>query len=130
VRHLKRDNTSAHKVCTEGSPSRRKPSSIKPLCNTFANNCGDIFAKPNVVRCVKFASQGWEIVLGSKRLLLKSKYCNEFEKMFTLGRAPVKELNDKSRIPRGDVELKIESIDTIPLKLLKLKFDVKSLYAH
>jgi hypothetical protein len=26
----------------------------------------------NVVRCVKFANQGWEIVLGSKRLLLKS----------------------------------------------------------
>jgi hypothetical protein len=34
----------------------------------------------------------------------------------------VKELNDKSRIPRGDVELKIESIDKFPLKLLKLKF--------
>jgi hypothetical protein len=34
----------------------------------------------------------------------------------------VKELNDKSKIPRGDVELKIESIDTFPLKLLKLKF--------
>jgi hypothetical protein len=49
--------------------------------------------------------------------------------MFTLGRAPVKELNDKSRIPRGDVELKIESIDTFPLKLLKLKFDTKRSYA-
>jgi hypothetical protein len=50
------------------------------------------------------------------------KCCNEFEYVFTLGRAPLKELNDKSRIPRGDVELKIESIDTLPFKLLKLKF--------
>jgi hypothetical protein len=31
-------------------------------------------------------------------------------------------LNDKSRKPRGDVKLKIELIDTFPLKLLKLKF--------
>jgi hypothetical protein len=113
---------SSLKVCNDGSLSRRKPRSIKPLCNTFANKCGDMFANPNVFRCVKFENQGWENVLGSKRLLLKSKCCNEFEKMFTLGRAPVKELNDKSKIPRGDVELKIESIDTIPLKLLKLKF--------
>jgi hypothetical protein len=50
------------------------------------------------------------------------KCCNEFEKMLTLGRAPVKELNDKSKKPRGDAKLKIESIDTFPLKLLKLKF--------
>jgi hypothetical protein len=72
MQHLKRDYDSAHKVCNDGSMSRRKPSSIKPLCNTFANNCGDMFANPNVFRCVKFESQGWENVVGSKRLLLKS----------------------------------------------------------
>jgi len=70
---------SSLKVCNDGSPSRRKPISIKPLCNTFANNCGDMFANPNVFRCVKFENQDWENVLGSKRLLLKSKCCNEFE---------------------------------------------------
>ncbi len=57
------------------------------------------------------------------------KYCNEFEKMLTLGRALAKELNDKSRKPRGDVELKIESINTFPLKLLKLKF-LNNFLAH
>jgi hypothetical protein len=31
-----------------------------------------MFANPNVFRCVKFESQGWENVVGSKRLLLKS----------------------------------------------------------
>jgi hypothetical protein len=46
VQHVKRDYDSAYKVCNDGSPSRRKPSSIKPLCNTFANNCGDMFANP------------------------------------------------------------------------------------
>jgi hypothetical protein len=46
MQHLKRDYDSAHKVCNDGSMSRRKPSSIKPLCNTFANNCGDMFANP------------------------------------------------------------------------------------
>jgi hypothetical protein len=69
-----------------------------------------------VLKCHKFV----EVQRGKRKEA--HKYCNEFEKMFTLGRAPVKELNDKSKIPRGDVELKIESIDTIPLKLLKLKF--------
>jgi hypothetical protein len=69
-----------------------------------------------VLKCPKFVE-----VQTSKR---KEAYkcCNEFEKMLALGGAPVKELNDKSRKPRGDVELKIESIDTFPLKLLKLKF--------
>jgi hypothetical protein len=57
------------------------------------------------------------------------KCCNEFEKMLALGRAPVKELNDKSRKPRGDAELKIESINTFPLKLLKLKF-LNNILAH
>jgi hypothetical protein len=57
------------------------------------------------------------------------KCCNEFEKMLALGRAPVKELNDKSKIPRGDVGLKIESINTFPLKLLELKF-LNNLPAH
>ncbi len=49
--------------------------------------------------------------------------------MFTSGKTPVKKLNDKSRIPRGDVELKIESMDTFPLKLLELKF-LNNFLAH
>jgi hypothetical protein len=76
-----------------------------------------------VLKCHKFV----EVQRGKRKEA--HKYCNEFEKTFTLGRSPVKELNDKSRIPRGDVELKIESIDTIPLKLLKLKF-LNNFLAH
>jgi hypothetical protein len=66
-----------------------------------------------VLKCHKFV----EVQKGKRKEA--HKYCNEFEKMFTLGIAPVKELNDKSIIPRGDVDLKI---DTFPLKLLELKF--------
>jgi hypothetical protein len=63
---------SSLKVCSDGSPSRKEPSSIKPLCNRFASNCGDMFANPNVCSSVKFENQDWENVLGLKRLLLKS----------------------------------------------------------
>jgi hypothetical protein len=50
------------------------------------------------------------------------RYCNDFEKLFRLGKAPTKALDDKSKVPSGIVKLKIESINTFPLKLLKLQF--------
>jgi hypothetical protein len=76
-----------------------------------------------VLKCHKFV----EVQRGKRKEA--HKCCNEFEKMFTSGKTPVKKLNDKSRIPRVDVELKIESMDTFLLKLLELKF-LNNFLAH